>query len=89
MIMPIRTYKKQYKEVQNLLSGKSIPEIAKLVETDNRFSFGMYNPYNTNDGYLDVNYKDILVTIKDGALLPNFECYDNNGIFITHINFNK
>lgn len=86
--MPIRTYKKQYREVQNLLSGKSIPDIVKIVETDNRFSFGAYNPYN-NDEYLDINYKNILVTIRDGALLPNFECYDNNGIFITYINFNK
>ena len=86
--MPIRTFKKQYREVQNLLSGKSFAEIAKIVETDNRFSFDALNPYN-NDEYLDINYKNILVTIRDGALLPNFECYDNNGIFITHINFNK
>lgn len=86
--MSIRVYKKQYKEAQKAFSGKSIPEIKRIVESDANLSFGAYNPYN-NDEYLDINYKNILVTIRDGELLPNFECYNDNGVFITFINFNK
>ena len=67
----------QYNEVKEKYNGKPVDEIRTA------FKYGITND---EDGFIDTNYKDILVTfsIKDGRgfLTTQIECYDENDNFI-------
>lgn len=77
--MERENYIAQWKEVKAMTEGKTMAEVRSI------FGNNITNDL-VDEGIIDTNYKDILVTFveKEGkAVLHNYiECYSKEGIFL-------
>ena len=72
-----------YLEAKRIINGKSFNEVANLPSVDERFSYGSLNG-REGEGLVDLNFKDILVTVRNEngvANIVNYEQYDENNQF--------
>ncbi len=72
-----------YLEAKRIINGKSFNDVANLPSVDERFSYGSLNG-REGEGLVDLNFKDILVTVRNEngvANIVNYEQYDENNQF--------
>lgn len=78
-------------EAKRIINGKPFDEIIDLPNIDKRFSYGALNG-SEGEGLIDLNFKDILVTVRDNngvATIVSYEQYNDNDQFIGLNNVNE
>lgn len=82
-----------YLEAKRIINGKPFNDVANLPSVDERFSYGSLNG-GEGEGLVDLNFKDILVTVRNEngvANIVSYEQYDENDQFddLIYINEHK